>query len=706
MSNTPQVSRREFLGTSATAGGALMIGFALPSWGANAPTKTMLPNSWVVVGSDNSVTILCSRSEMGQGVYTSMPMLIAEELGVDIAKINVEMAPPGEPYINTMFGAQLTGGSTSVREAYDRLRVAGAQARSVLVEAAAQKWGVSASDCSADSAMVMGPGGKKASYGELAEAASKLTPPKTPTLKPPKLFRYVGKEVKRFDTPAKVNGTAEFGIDVKLPGMGIAVLAQCPALGGKLESFDASKAVGMPGVKKVVQVTDGVAVVADTYWHARKALSAVSIKWDESAVRNLSSAGIATELRDAVKKPGATFKTVGDVDAAMGGAAKKLEAEYELPFTAHVTMEPMNFTADVRADSCLLVGPTQFQQMAQGVAAGMLKMKPEQVKVRTTFLGGGFGRRIDVDFITQAIEISKAAGMPVKLIWSREDDMTHDFYRPASIHKLSAGLDGAGRPVAYKFSMASPSVTKRMFGPAAVKDGLDGLMLEYAPLPYDIPNQGGNVVIADTAVRVGYLRSVSHAMNAFANEGFIDEMAAAAGKDPVQFRRELLIKEPRYLRVLNRAAHEAGWGKALPAGRRQGVAIMEGYGTYLAMIAEVSAPNRQIKVHKLTIAVDLGSMVNPNIVKQQIESSAIYGMSSGLLDEITIVGGRVQQNNFNDYRTTRMHEVPIIDMHIIADGEAPGGIGEPVTAMIAPAVANALASLTGQRLRRLPLKLA
>jgi isoquinoline 1-oxidoreductase subunit beta len=706
MSNTPQVSRREFLGTSATAGGALMIGFALPSWGANAPTKTMLPNSWVVVGSDNSVTILCSRSEMGQGVYTSMPMLIAEELGVDIAKINVEMAPPGEPYINTMFGAQLTGGSTSVREAYDRLRVAGAQARSVLVEAAAQKWGVSASDCSADSAMVMGPGGKKASYGELAEAASKLTPPKTPTLKPPKLFRYVGKEVKRFDTPAKVNGTAEFGIDVKLPGMGIAVLAQCPALGGKLESFDASKAVGMPGVKKVVQVTDGVAVVADTYWHARKALSAVSIKWDESAVRNLSSAGIATELRDAVKKPGATFKTVGDVDAALGGAAKKLEAEYELPFTAHVTMEPMNFTADVRADSCLLVGPTQFQQMAQGVAAGMLKMKPEQVKVRTTFLGGGFGRRIDVDFITQAIEISKAAGMPVKLIWSREDDMTHDFYRPASIHKLSAGLDGAGRPVAYKFSMASPSVTKRMFGPAAVKDGLDGLMLEYAPLPYDIPNQGGNVVIADTAVRVGYLRSVSHAMNAFANEGFIDEMAAAAGKDPVQFRRELLIKEPRYLRVLNRAAHEAGWGKELPAGRKQGVAIMEGYGTYLAMIAEVSAPNKQIKVHKLTIAVDLGSMVNPNIVKQQIESSAIYGMSSGLLDEITIVGGRVQQNNFNDYRTTRMHEVPIIDMHIIADGEAPGGIGEPVTAMIAPAVANALASLTGQRLRRLPLKLA
>ena len=705
MSDSTQVSRREFLGTSAAAGGALMIGFTLPGFATAATTQTMMPNSWVMIGSDNTVTILCARSEMGQGVYTSMPMLIAEELGVDIAKIKIELAPPAEVYINTMLGGQLTGGSTSVREAYDKLRVAGAQTRIVLIEAAAQKWGVPASACHAENAMVHGPGGKKASYGELVEAAAKLTPPKSPTLKAAKDFRYIGKDLKRFDTPMKVNGTAGFGIDVKLPGMAIAVLAQCPALGGKLESFDASRAMGMPGVKKVVQVTDGVAVVADTYWHARKALSAVSIKWDESAVRNLSSAGIAAELREAARKPGATFRTMGDADAAMAGAAKKLEAEYELPFTAHVTMEPMNFTADVRANSCLLVGPTQFQQMAQGVAAGMLNMKPEQVTVRTTFLGGGFGRRIDVDFITQAIEISKAAGMPVKLIWSREDDMTHDFYRPASVHKMSAGLDASGKPVAYKFSSASPSVTKRLFG-AFVKDGVDPFQLEYAPLPYDIPNQGGQTVIHDTGIRVGYWRSVSHAMNAFANEGFIDEMAAAAGKDPVQFRRELLIKEPRYLRALNRAAHEAGWGKEMPAGRKQGVAIMEGYGTYLALIAEVSAPNKQIKVHKLTIAADVGSMVNPNIVRQQIESSAIFGMSSVLFDEITIVGGRVQQGNFNDYRTTRMHEAPVFDVHISADGDAPGGIGEPVTAMIAPAVANALASLTGQRLRRLPLKLA
>ena len=709
MSTSTQLSRRNFLGAGAAAGGALMIGFVLPgcaTTGASAPVaSTMLPNSWVRVGADNSVTILCGRSEMGQGVFTSMPMLIAEELGVDLAKVRVEMAPAGEPWMNAMMGAQLTGGSTSVRDAYERLRVAGAQARSVLVEAAAQKWNVKADACTAKDAMVMGPSGQKATYGELADAASKLTPPKTPKLKPASEFLYVGKEVNRFDSPAKVNGTAEFGIDVVLPGMGIAALAQCPTLGGKVASYDGSKAMAMPGVKKVVQISDGVAVVADTYWHARKALGAVDIKWDESAVRNVNSSTIAGELRTAAGKPGASFKKVGDVDAAMKGASKQLTAEYELPFTAHVTMEPMNFTADVRADSCLLVGPTQFQQLAQGMAAAVLGMKPEQVKVRTTFLGGGFGRRIDVDFIQQAVEISKAAGMPVKLVWSREDDMTHDFYRPASIHKMSAGLDAAGQPVAYSFSAASPSVTKRLFG-AFVKDGIDPFMLEYAPLPYDIPNQAGNIVIYDSPVRVGYWRSVSHSMNAFANESFMDEMAAATGKDPVAYRRGLLGKEPRYLRALNTVADKAGWGKPLAAGRKQGVAVMEGYGTYLGMVAEVSARDKEIKVHKITVVADVGSMVNPNIVKQQIESSIIYGMSSVLYDEITIAGGRVQQTNFHDYRAVRMNETPVIEIHIIAEGGPPGGVGEPVTAMIAPAVGNAVASLTGQRMRRLPFKLA
>ena len=456
----------------------------------------------------------------------------------------------------------------------------------------------------------MGPGGLKASYGELAAAASKLTPPKEPKLKAAKDFRYVGKPLKRLDTAAKLDGSAEFGIDVKLPGMLNAALAQSPVFGGKVASFDASKASKMPGVKNVVQISSGVAVVADTYWQAKQALAAVDIKWDERRVRER----LVRRHRQRVA-PGrrqgrrAAFKPAGNADGALGSAAKKLEAAYDMPFTAHATMEPMNFTADVRADTCLLVGPTQFQQMAQGVAAGVLNMKPDQVEVRTTFLGGGFGRRVEVDFVQQAVEISKAVGKPVKLVWSREDDMTHDFYRPAAHIKLSGGLDASGKAVAYKYAHAGPSVTKRMF-PAFVKDGVDPFMLEAAPIPYDIPNQSGTVMIHDTVVPTGFLRSVSHGLNAFANESFIDEMAAAAGQDPVAFRRAMLGKQPKYLRVLNLAAEKAGWGKA-PAGRTQGIALMEGYGTYIAQVAEISIVGNEIKVHRVVVAADIGAMVQP-----------------------------------------------------------------------------------------------
>jgi isoquinoline 1-oxidoreductase beta subunit len=701
------VSRRGFLATGAATGGSLMIGFTLPGCatsGSSGPTSTAMPNSWVKVGNDNTVTILCARSEMGQGVYTSMPMLIAEELDVDLNKIKVEMAPAAEVYINLMVGGQLTGGSTSVKDAYERLRVAGAQARAVLVQAAAQTWKVDAGTLKTQDAVVMGPGGQRATYGELAPLAATLTPPQKPALKPASQFRYVGKWTPRFDTPAKINGSAEFGIDASVPGMKIAVLAQCPAQGGKLASFDGAKAKGMPGVKNVVAISSGVAVVADSYWQARKALEQVQIKWDESAVAKVSTKDIQAQLRAAVDKPpGATFNKKGDADAAMASAAKKVEAVYEIPFKPHVTMEPMNFIADVRADSCNLVGPTQFQQLAQGAAAGFLKLKPEQVKVRTTFLGGGFGRRVDIDFVMQAIEISKAAGVPVKLIWSREDDMTHDFYRPMSCHKLQAGLDASGMPVALKFTHAGPSVTKRLFS-AFVKDGVDPFMLEAAPTPYEIPNQLGTVTIHDTPVPVGYWRSVSHGVNAFANESFIDELAHVAGKDPLAYRRALL-KEPRYLKVLDLVAQKSNWGKPA-AGRKQGVAVMEGYGTYLALVAEVSVDKNEIKVQRVVVAGDIGSMVNPNIVEQQIESSVIFGMSAALYDAVTIEGGRVQNTNFHNYRVPRMNETPKIEIHMIASGEAPGGIGEPVTAMIGPAVANAVFAATGKRLRSLPLKLA
>ncbi|HEX9188939.1 MAG TPA: molybdopterin cofactor-binding domain-containing protein, partial [Vicinamibacteria bacterium] len=458
MTPPADASRREFLKAGAALGGGLVLGVALPGRGATSPAASM-PNAWVRIGSDDSVTILCARSEMGQGVYTALPTLVAEELEVDLDRIKVEIAPAGPPYVNALLGGQITGGSTSVVESYDKLRLAGAQARSMLVAAAAQKWGVLPSACRAERGAVLGPGGARVTYGAVAEAASKLPVPDNPPLKEHRASRYVGKAVNRLDSAGKIDGSAEFGIDVRLPGLLYAALAQCPVIGGKVRSFDAARAKTMPGVKHVVQVTDGVAVVADSWWRARVARDAVSIQWDEGAGRGLSTDGIKAALKAAAAKPGAVIRKTGDVGAALAGAAKTVEAEYELPFLAHATMEPMNFTADVRKDSCLVCGPTQFQQLAAGVAAQVSGLPPEKVTVRTTFLGGGFGRRIDVDFIAQAVEISKAiGGGPVKLLWTREDDMTHDFYRPTSYHQLQAALDAQGRPVALKYHMTSPSV--------------------------------------------------------------------------------------------------------------------------------------------------------------------------------------------------------------------------------------------------------
>ena len=718
MTTVQNSSRRQFIQSSAVVGGGLfsgglLVGCAMtpdkgPMAGGLPPSASgpgAMPNAWVKVGTDNAVTIICARAEMGQGVFTSMPMLVAEELEVDITKVRIEMAPAGEPYTNTMIGGQLTGGSTSVREAYDRLRVAGAQARMLLVAAAAERWKVDPSACSVADAVITGPGGQKLTYGDVAEAASKLTPPKEPKLKAAKDFKIVGKWIKRIDTPAKVDGSAEFGIDVKLPGMLYAALAQCPVIGGKPVSFDGAQAKGMPGVTSVVQISDGVAVLADTYWHARKALETVKIVWNEGAGKALNSAGIDAALKTASAKPGAEFRKLGNFDAGYAAAAKKIEATYELPFLSHAPLEPMNFTADVRKDSCVLYGPTQFQQAAVGTAQAITGLKPEQITIRTTFLGGGFGRRIDFDFIAQAIELSKAAGAPVKLLWSREDDMKHDFYRPISRHTLAAGLGADGMPTAIKVHLTSPSVTQRLFA-AFVKDGIDPFMLEAAVVPYDIPNQLGQAVIHDTGLRVGYWRSVSHALNVFANESFIDELALAAGKDPVAYRQALLTKEPRYLKVLATAAEKSGWGKAAPAGRSRGVAVMEGYGTYLAMVSEVSVSGKNIRVHRVTIAADVGSMVNANIVAQQIEGSTIFGLSAALFGEITLKNGVVEQSNFNDYPVVRMNESPVIDVHMIASTEKPGGIGEPLTALISPSVANAVFAATGQRLRKLPFRLA
>jgi len=702
-------SRREFLKAGAALGGGLVLGVALPerrAYAASAPATTSMPNAWVKIGSDDTITILCARSEMGQGVYTALPTLVAEELEVDLGRIRVEIAPAGEPYINALLGGQITGGSTSVIEGYDKLRMAGAQARTMLATAAAQKWGVDASACRAQDGAIHGPNGARATYGELAAAAAALPVPKDVKLKEHRESRYVGKAINRLDSAGKIDGTAEFGIDVRLPGMLYAALAQCPVIGGKPVSFDAAKAKAMPGVKHVVQISDGVAVVADTWWRAKVARDALSIKWDEGAGRTLDTAGVVSALKAAAAKPGAVIKKQGDADAALKGAAKTLQAEYEMPFLAHAPMEPMNFTADVRPDSCLVYGPTQFQQLAVGVAAQASGLKPEQITVRTTFLGGGFGRRIDVDYIAQAVEISKAmGGGPLKLVWTREDDMTHDFYRPVSFHQLSGALDAQGRPVVLKFHLTSPSVTSRLF-PPVVKEGLDPFMSEAGAVPYDIPNQLADVVIHDTGLRVGYWRSVSHALNSFAYESFMDEMALAAGKDPYEFRRGLLDKHPRLKHVLELAAEKSGWGKPLPAGRARGIALMEGYGTSMAQVAEVSVSGKNVRVHRVVVAADPGRMVNPNIVRQQLEGSIIYGLSAVLYGEITLKDGRVQQTNFHDYPVVRMPESPAIDMHIVESDEKPAGIGEPGTALIGPAVANAVFAATGKRLRRLPLKIA
>lgn len=696
-------SRRDFLKTSALTTGGLLLGVALPGAQLQAAGTVHTPNAWVHIADDNTITLLSARSEMGQGVYTSLPMLIAEELNVDLNQIKVAIAPPNAVYVNALLGAQITGGSSSVRDGWEKLRLGGAQVREMLISAAAEKWGVDRGSLKAEHGRVLGPKGRQATYGQLAEAAAKLPVPENVALKDPKDFKIVGKRTKRLDTPAKVNGTAEFGIDVKLPGMVYASLAQCPVIGGKVKSFDAGKAKTMPGVLAVVEIPDGVAVVADSFWRAKTARDTVSVIWDEGAVAALDHQNIlAANLKAAeTAKVLPIGKPVGDVAGAMKNAVKVIEAQYISPMQAHAPLEPMNFTADFKNGKCLLVGPTQFQQGAQGAVAAVLGLKPEDITLKTTFLGGGFGRRLELDFIVQAAQISKAVGKPVKLLWTREDDMTHDFYRPMGINQLKAGLDAAGNPVAMHFKVTSQSVTQRAFG--LPKDTFDPFMAEAAVTGYDIPNTQHDLVINDTGFRVGYWRAVSHNMNAFANESFMDELAKAADKDPVEYRLALLKNKPRFANVLRLAAEKSGWGKPLPAGRARGVALMEGYDTYMAQVAEVSLKDGYVQVHKVTVAADLGRMVNPDTVEAQIQSSIVFGMGAGLMQEITLDQGRVQQTNYNNYQVVRMYQAPAIDIILVPSTEKPGGIGEPATALVVPAIANAVAALTGKRVRKLPM---
>jgi len=704
MSSVPtSLDRRRFLQSSALAGGGLLIGITLTGCGKPADKAAAVggqPNAWLKIGGDGAITIIIDKSEMGQGVYTALPMLIADELEVALSAVTVAFAPAGKDYVNTLIGTQITGGSTSVREAWTKLRTAGAQARAMLVTAAANEWQVSASTLKLAGGAVVGADGRKLGFGELAEAASKLPRPKDAKPKERAAYSLIGKAQPRIDTPSKVDGTATFGIDVKLPGMKYAALMQSPKLGGKVRSVNSTAAQKLPGVIKVVTVGSGVAVVADHYWQARVARDALQITWDEGPNAGLSNAKIMAGLR-AASGDGQSARKQGDVAAALKGAKRQVSASYELPLLAHATMEPMNCTADAKAGGCDVYVGTQIQQVAQGAVATALGLQPEQVRIHTQMLGGGFGRRLEVDFIPAAAEASKAIGAPVQLIWSREDDMTHDAYRPPAYDSATAAFDENNVLSAVRLKLTSPSVTARMF-PSVVEKSVDPFAVEAAAnYLYDVPNVAVDYLRHEIGINVGYWRSVSHSLNCFVVESFMDELAHVAGKDPFEFRRALLDKQPRAKRVLEEVASVSGWGKAEP-GHHQGIALMEGYGTYIAQVADISVSDGKLKVHKITCVVDCGQMVNPKIVESQISGAMVYGLAAALYGEVTLEGGRVRQTNFDSYRVVRMNDVPQLEVHLIDSSETPGGVGEPGVGPIAPAIANALFAATGQRLRALP----
>jgi len=711
MSAVMSPGRRDFLKLSAVAGGGLVIALSLPACGRKQALGSEaggMPNAWLRIGGDNTITVLVDKSEMGQGVYTALPMLLAEELEVPLAAVRVEAAPPGPEYVNRAIGVQITGGSTSGRESWDKLREAGATARVMLVQAAAAAWGVEPAECRVEGGRVLNADGDALTYGAVAEAASKLPVPKDVPLKSPDTFKLIGTPARRTDSPGKVDGSAQFGIDVRLPGMLYGALAQSPVLGGSLKAVHAPSgeaASAMPGVHAVVPTSTGVVVVADHYWQARKALNALEIEWNAGPNADLDSRGIAATLANAARPgSGIPVRSDGDAAAALKAPNKVLRAIYRLPLLAHATLEPMNCTADVQPDGCDVYVGTQWQDAAQATAAKAAGLDPAQVRIHTTLLGGGFGRRLELDFIPAAVEVSKAVGKPVQVIWSREDDMTHDAYRPPANHVAAGALDGNGRLVAWQLHIVSPSVTARMF-PAAVADPkvADPFAVEAAQnFPYDVPNVAVDYNQQEIGINVGYWRSVSHALNCFVAESFMDELAHAAGQDPFEFRRALLGSQPRFRRALEEAAAMAGWGKPA-AGRHQGIALMEGYGTHLAQVAEVSIDGGQVKVHRICCAVDCGRMVNPAIVESQIESGIVFGLTAALWGEITLERGRVRQTNFDGYRLLRLNEMPAIEVKLLASTEAPGGVGEPSTALVAPAVCNAIFAATGRRLRDLPI---
>jgi CO/xanthine dehydrogenase Mo-binding subunit len=642
-------------------------------------------------------------------VYTSLSMLLAEELEVAPSQIRLEHAPPDNTrYANQFFGEQMTGASSSVRAFHEPLRRAGATARTMLVTAAAESWNVEPASCRAHKGVVTHtPTRRTLTYGALATRAAALPVPDKVTLKDPKDFTLIGTPAKRLDTPSKVNGTAQYGIDVRLPGMLIATVAASPVLGGKVADVDDQKAKTVPGVRQIVRLDDAVAVVADHMWAAKQGLAALAIRWDDGPSANLSTADIVQGLAKASETAGVTARKDGDPESALAGAAKKVEAVYESPFLAHATMEPMNCTVHVRKDSCEVWTGSQVLSRARAAAAEVTGFPLEKVVVHNHFLGGGFGRRLEVDYVTQAVRIAKQVDAPVKVVWTREEDVQHDVFRPYYYDRLAAGLDQRGTPVAWTHRIVGPAIIARYL-PGAFKDGKDIDAVDGAvQLLYDIPAvQVEHVRHEEPVLNTGFWRGVGVTHNNFVVESFVDELAAASAQDPVAFRRALLGKSPRALAVLDLAAREGRWGQPLPRNRGRGVSLLySGWGSYLAQVADVEVTGSgDVRVHRIVCAVDCGQIVNPDIVRAQIESGIVYGISAALWGEVTLNNGRVEQSNFHNYRVLRMNEAPPIEVYLLRNGEAPGGIGEPGTAVTAAALNNAIYAATGKRLRKLPLQ--
>ena len=702
-------TRRDFLKGSAAATGALVIGFTLPmtsrfAQAAAAATSGagFAPNAFLRIAPSGQVTVICGLSEMGQGVHMGIASLVAEELDADWKSVKLEQAPVDKAYINPLFGMQATGGSTAIRGHYEPMRKAGAAAREMLVTAAATQWGVDADRCRTQDGRVMGPDGKSAGYGELVAAASKLPVPQNPVLKDPKDFRILGKGLTRIDTPSKVNGSAGFGIDVKLPGLLTAVMVHAPVPGAKIVSVDDAAAKAIPGVRQVVQIPQGVAVLAEGYWTALKGRDALVVKWDDGPLGSLSSESISKLLTDATTKPGVVARNEGDVSVAV---AKSIEAVYEAPYLAHACMEPMNCTAWVRAGEAEVWAPTQGPGPHQGIVAQLTGLPPEKVQVHTTYLGGGFGRRFAPDFVIAATLISKAAGAPVKLVYTREDDMRAWFYRPASVTRFTAGLDADGNPVSFTARVASPALSIAAGFAKELPKGIDDAAIEgIGDMLYAFPNLRVEYARTEPGIPPWFWRSVGHSQNVYFIEAFIDEVAAAAGKDPVEFRRSLLSKQPRLRGVLDLAAQKAGWGSPLPQGVHRGVAITTCFGSFVAQVAEVSMnANGKPRVQRIVAAVDCGRTVNPDVIHRQVEGAIVYGLSAAMYEKITFKNGRVEQSNFTDYPMLRMDEMPKVEVHIVPSTEAPGGIGEPGLPAATPAVINAIFAATGKRVRALPI---